>query len=106
MAVALALMSESAMATTIIPLSGQGYGRVETGGTFVYACDTSANNWGVRTQYVTNRGASDIVGDANGSASGCGGETPTGGGYIVRARVCAGVNGANTTCTPWYYYPW
>lgn len=102
----LALMSESASATTVISLSGRGYGQVNTGGAYVYACDTNADNWGVRTQYYTSNGVTDIVGDANGSSSGCGGESPTGGGYITSARVCAGVNGANTSCTSWYYYPW
>ncbi|MDV9172068.1 hypothetical protein R6V09_18365 [Streptomyces sp. W16] len=103
---ALGLMTESASADSAIVLTGRGYGVVTTGGNYVYACDTNADNWGVRTQYYTSRGVTDIVGDGNGSKSGCGGESPTGGGYIVRARVCAGVSGANTSCTSWYYYPW
>ncbi|MEV0736682.1 PLP-dependent transferase [Streptomyces sp. NPDC050549] len=102
----LGLMTESASAYSAIVLSGRGYGVVTTGGTYVYACDTKADNWGVRTEYYTSRGVTDIVVDANGSASGCGGESPTGGGHIVRARVCAGVSGANASCTSWYYYPW
>ncbi|MFC4504902.1 MULTISPECIES: hypothetical protein [Streptomyces] len=102
----LALMSGSASATTYLDIPGRGYGVISTGGTFAGACDMFADNWGVRTQYTTSNGVTDIVGDANGSAAGCGGEAPTGGGYIVRARTCAGVNGAGTSCTAWDTYPW
>jgi hypothetical protein len=105
----LALMSGNASATTYLDLPGtptRGYGVIGTGGTYAAACDMLADNWGVRTQYTTSNGVTDIVGDANGSAAGCGSESPTGGGYIVRARTCAGENGAGTICTPWRSGPW
>ncbi|MEU1520156.1 hypothetical protein ABZ490_49995 [Streptomyces sp. NPDC005811] len=107
MGASMMLASQQAMATTQITLSGRGYGKVTTGGTYVTACDTNADNWGVRTRYYTSNGVTGVVGDANGSSSGCGGEEPTGGGRVLAVRVCAGVNGADTSCTPWLWaYPW
>ncbi|KAB2352192.1 hypothetical protein [Actinomadura rudentiformis] len=77
-----------------------GYGYVRTSKTRVGACDTSGNNWGVRTFYVTSNGVSDSVGDWNGSSSGCGEEGPSGGGTIVKFRVCTGPGSENRQCNP------
>lgn len=83
-------------------LDGRGYGGVTSDHRYVYACDTKADGWGVRTWYYwrTSGGSEylDHVGDGNGSQSGCGREY---GGTVVRFLVCAGPNGADYTCAGW-----
>jgi hypothetical protein len=81
-------------------LSGsRGYGGWNSSHTEVWACDTRADGWGVRTWYRTSNGVIDHVGDANGSAGGCGRESAAGGGTIVEAQVCTGRNGMDENCT-------
>lgn len=48
-----------------------GYGGVTNNHQRVYSCDTNADNYGFRNQYILQNGASGYVDDANGSASGC-----------------------------------
>jgi hypothetical protein len=78
-----------------------GVGKVEHGRDFIRACDKNEDGWGVRTIYETRR-VQDHVGDRNGGAegSGCGTEGPSLGGPVLRFRVCAGPDGANTICNP------
>jgi hypothetical protein len=75
-------------------------GRVFQGHRMVEACDTNADGDGVRTWYVTSNGHTDFVGDANGSAAGCGRESPADGGTVVRFKVCAGAIG-HEQCSGW-----
>jgi hypothetical protein len=77
----------------------RGYGGVLSDGR-IFACDTRADNWGVRTHYITSRGGREHVGDGNGSRGGCGIERPYDGYPVILFRVCAGVNGADTVCRP------
>lgn len=81
-------------------VNSRGNGGVYDSGS-VFACDTKAEDWGVRTRYWTSNGVYDYVGDANGSSSGCGSESPAGGGRVTSYKVCAGVSGLDTTCTGW-----
>lgn len=74
--------------------SGRGYGGHDTWS--VYACDTRADGWGVRTYYELSDGSADLVGDANGSSSGCGSESTRA--PVVWFAVCAGPNGADSEC--------
>jgi hypothetical protein len=91
------LTAGAAQAATLYLPDNRGYG-YNDGSYRVVACDTRADNWGVRTYYGMANGHYDLVGDANGSASGCGAEsTPS---PVVWIRVCAGVNGADTVCRP------
>ncbi len=76
-----------------------GHGGVKSSHTRAYACDTLADNRGVRTWYWTAAGGLYAVGDANGSKSGCGEESSRDGSTITAYQVCAGVNGADTYCT-------
>ena len=80
--------------------NGRGNGGFQDGTGLVYACDTKPDNWGVRTHYTTSNGIKDTVGDADGSKGGCGRKPLKGGGYLTALSVCAGVNGADTTCVP------
>ena len=84
----------------------RGYGGVNNHGRHVYACDTKADNWGVRTHYVylvagSSTEHSDTVGDGNGSSSGCGIRDLPSDLHAIRFNVCSGVNGADTGCTGW-----
>jgi len=84
------------------PESG-GDGCVGSTHIWVDACDYEADGWGIRTYYYlqSNPGlAAGHVGDANGSASGCG-SAPVGtaGNPVVKFDVCAGPNGHNRTCS-------
>jgi hypothetical protein len=96
----------SAHATRMYLPDGRGYGGVTSDHKYVYACDTKADNWGVRVWYYWSPAGTtaeyfDMVGDANGSKSGCGQEY---GGYVVRRfNVCAGPNGADYACTGYRY---
>ncbi|MDQ7808645.1 hypothetical protein Q5425_33345 [Amycolatopsis sp. A133] len=74
---------------------GRGYGG-HNGTNNVYACDTKADGWGVRTYYELTDGFVDLVGDANGSSSGCGNE-PTRA-PVKWFAVCAGPNGQDSEC--------
>ncbi|WP_203994633.1 hypothetical protein [Sphaerisporangium rufum] len=76
-----------------------GSGKSYNYSTMVQACDVRADNLGVRTEYVTALGLEDSVGDANGSADGCGSERPADGASIDKLRVCAGSGTAH--CSPW-----
>ncbi|MEU3651130.1 hypothetical protein AB0E59_47775 [Lentzea sp. NPDC034063] len=83
----------------------RGYGGVNNHGNHVYACDTRSDNWGVRTRfvYVVSGGGQyeDVVGDGNGSTTGCGVRDLPLALTAVRFNVCAGVSGADTGCTGW-----
>lgn len=76
-----------------------GYGGVQNSHTSVYACDTSANGWGVRTYYRLRSGSNSHVGDANGSAAGCGSRAvTTTSNPVVSYQVCTGPDGFNSVC--------
>ena len=82
-------------------VSWRGHGGVHTGHTYVYACDDSADGWGVRTYYWLSSGGVGAVGDANGSAGGCGGRpVTTTSNPVVYYQVCAGPNGSDIQCSP------
>src|SRR5262249_11439204 len=83
---------------TISAPGGGGNGGVGTFHDAAFACDTSADGLGIRTRYFTSRGIQDFVGDANGSAAGCGAEAAFGGGTIVSFQVCKG-SGTSEVCT-------
>jgi len=85
-------------------LSGRGYGIVNSSHTYVTACDNRADGWGVRTIYRLRSGVNGLVGDANGSAAGCGSRSvTTSSNPVVSYRVCAGPSGTgeNSECTAW-----
>lgn len=95
----LLLGTGTAQATTVLARldlpDGMGYGG-HNGSNNVYACDTKADGWGVRTYYELVDGSADLVGDANGSSSGCGNEptrVP-----VAWFAVCAGPNGQDNEC--------
>ncbi|MFI9382160.1 hypothetical protein [Kutzneria sp. NPDC052558] len=80
-----------------------GHGGDTTGATYIYACDDRADGLGVRMHYLLRNGAGGTVGDANGSAAGCGGRTVTSASNpAVEMELCAGVNSADTYCTGWW----
>lgn len=101
MAIPVLVAAPASAHSTCVKKQNRGEGCVSASHTWVTACDTNAEGWGVRTNYVTSRGVRGLVGDANGSKPGCGGEAPTGGGTIVRYQVCAGPDGANRDCSSW-----
>ncbi len=84
---------------------GYGYGGINNGGYHVYACDTKADNWGVRVHYkYKNSSGKEVtatVGDANGSSSGCGIKDLPSGVPAYKYNVCAGVSGADSACSGW-----
>jgi hypothetical protein len=91
------VLTGTAHAAQLTLPDSRGYGGND-GSYRVYACDTRADNWGVRTWYGMANGTYDHVGDANGSSSGCGSEsTPS---AVVWIQVCAGPNGADSVCVP------
>jgi hypothetical protein len=80
---------------------GRGFGGIQSDHHTIYACDTKADNWGVRTwAYFRGSGATLLVGDANGSKEGCGRQ------YFSTQpssfQVCAGPYGADYVCTGWW----
>jgi hypothetical protein len=84
-------------------VSGRGQGCVSAAHHWAYVEDYSADNWGVRILLWNNLGQSFTVGDGNGSAAGVGGRhTVTASEVYTYFQVCAGVNGANTSCTARY----
>lgn len=99
---ALAISASPAMAhPTSSTLVGRGHGGVHTGHTYVYACDDRADGWGVRVYYWLRSGGTGAVGDANGSAAGCGGRAVTSlSNPVVYYQVCAGPNGSDAACAP------
>lgn len=99
---ALAIPGTAQAHGTCAEVPGRGAGCVAASHTSVSVCDSAADGWGVRTWYTTSNGITDHVGDANGATAGCGSESPLGGGTITSYRVCAGPDGANRECTPWY----
>jgi hypothetical protein len=90
--------------------TSRGYGGINNDGKHIYACDTNADNWGVRTYYMYEINANPdnydeaVVADGNGSKTGCGTANLLGNDYAYEFDVCSGVSGANTTCTGWIYY--
>ncbi len=93
----LVLSVPAAMASdTGVTLPYRGYGAQAASHTFVSACDTRADGWGVRTEYLVRSGYRGHVGDGNGSASGCGGRfVTTTNNPVIWIRVCADY------CTSW-----
>ena len=71
-------------------------GQVNGNHNYLTVCDLQADNRGVRIEYRTNRGGSDHVGDANGSASGCGSENTYDGGLVTSWRMCEA-----SSCESW-----
>jgi hypothetical protein len=101
---ALTTATSPAMAhATSMDLPGRGYGIISTTNgshTYVGACDKNADGWGVRTYYWLRSGGTGAVGDANGSATGCGGRSvTTTSNPVVYYQVCAGPNGSDSVCT-------
>jgi hypothetical protein len=81
-------------------VSGRGNGCVADAHHWAYVEDTSADNWGVRIHLWNNLGEHWVAGDPNGSAEGVGGRHTTRVNEVyVLYQVCAGVNGADTSCT-------
>ncbi|MEU9413470.1 hypothetical protein AB0E08_48355 [Streptomyces sp. NPDC048281] len=101
---AAAMSMSPASAATAVALHDWGAGAVSTDLYGVSACDNKADNRGIRTEYITSNGGRDLVGDANGSASGCGSESSYNGYPIVQLRVCArnASTGVDIECTSWY----
>jgi hypothetical protein len=88
------VMTGTAQAAELSLSQGRGYGGHNTYS--VYACDTKADGWGVRTYYELSDGYVDLVGDGNGSSGGCGSEGTHA--PVVWFAVCAGPNGADNEC--------
>ena len=96
-------LTSPASAATVISMSG-GYGEVNNARQHVFVCDTKANNRGVRIEYYHGTGIWDAVGDANGSASGCGSRDAWDGIYSI--RMCeSDTGGGNDVCTSWRNVP-
>jgi hypothetical protein len=95
------LVAASPAAAASITISSLGFelgkGYVVSAGRLYSACDLRADGNGIRTEVRLSNGFSDSVGDANGSASGCGEEHPAGQAYVTSFRVCA----ATSYCSAW-----
>ncbi|MEV0035528.1 hypothetical protein [Streptomyces sp. NPDC050804] len=83
----------------------RGYGGADGDGLRVYACDTNADNWGVRTHYryrnSTGGTSTRTVSDANGVTTGCGEQNMARSAPALSYQVCTGRAGADTVCSPW-----
>ncbi|MFF3210753.1 hypothetical protein ACFYYB_08805 [Streptomyces sp. NPDC002886] len=103
MALAVSLNITPASAAWGLQLNDWGAGAVSDDRYGVSACDGKADNRGIRTEYVTSNGGFDHVGDANGSAGGCGSERSFDGYPISAFRVCArnSSTGQDLGCTNW-----
>jgi hypothetical protein len=88
------VLTGTAHAAQLTLSQGRGYGGNET--YRVYACDTKADGWGVRTYYELQNGEAGLVGDGNGSTSPCGSRNMPS--PVVWIAVCAGPNGADSDC--------
>jgi hypothetical protein len=62
------VMTGTAQAAELSLSQGRGYGGHNTYS--VYACDTKADGWGVRTYYELSDGYVDLVGDGNPACQG------------------------------------
>ncbi|MEE1738795.1 hypothetical protein [Streptomyces sp. BE147] len=84
----------------------RGYGGADDNGLRVYACDTFADNWGVRTHYTyqnsTGGTATRTIDDANGVTAGCGEQNMAASAPALSYQVCTGRAGADTACGPWF----
>lgn len=78
-----------------------GYGQVRDNHETVDACDTRADGFGLYTRYRLLNGTEGKVGDANGSASGCGVGRPGtyGSNPVVAIKVCKDM--LIDRCTDW-----
>lgn len=95
-AIAVGLYSTPAQAHFTYSSYSGNQGQVNGSHDYLTVCDLQADNRGVRIEYRTSRGGSDHVGDANGSASGCGSEYTYDGGVVTQWRMCEA-----TSCEGW-----
>jgi hypothetical protein len=95
------ITASPASAHTACTSSSRGHGCVNDPHYSAYVCDDSADNWGVRMHLVLTDGSRPTFGDGNGSASGCGSWHSPDLRKITQFQVCAGANGADTSCSPW-----
>lgn len=74
---------------------------ISSGHLTIGVCDYLADGLGARAEYKTSAGGSDYVGDANGSASGCGSESSYDGSTITQFRACVRDSDGHSSCTGW-----
>jgi hypothetical protein len=79
-------------------IDSAGFGQIVNNHHDVVACDTAADDLGVRTRYVAN-GVTSHVRDLNGSQPGCG--VAQGVGTVTTFQVCVHQSGVILRCTPW-----
>jgi hypothetical protein len=96
-ALAVLLLAAPASAHYVSVTHGSDEGWVSSNHWTIGACDREADGNGVRTEYRTGGGGFDHVGDANGSAAGCGSEIVYDLTYVTAIRVCE----ANSGCSAW-----
>ncbi|GAB3142108.1 hypothetical protein GCM10027290_15780 [Micromonospora sonneratiae] len=88
------------------PPDGGGYGGVTNSWhQGIQACDTSANNRGIRIEYTQSDTTGNVytLGDANGSSSGCG-SRHVGPYEVLSFRVCSSVTGGgDDKCSSWLW---
>jgi hypothetical protein len=81
-----------------------GYGQVRDHHQIIDACDTRKDGHGLYVKYTLMGGSEGKVGDANGSAAGCGiRRVGTASVPIVRFNVCIDVPLVTDSCTGWVW---
>jgi hypothetical protein len=96
------LGASPASAHTTCGTSSYGHGCVNDPHYSAYVCDDKADNWGVRMHLVLTDGSRPTFGDGNGSSSGCGSWHSPDLRKITQYQVCAGPNGADSSCSSWF----
>jgi hypothetical protein len=95
------LTAPSAFAHSPCTSSSRGHGCVNDPHYSAYVCDDKADNWGVRMHLVLTDGSRPTFGDGDGSGGSCGSWHSPDLRKITQFQVCAGVNGADTSCSDW-----
>jgi hypothetical protein len=81
-----------------------GYGQVRDHHQIIDACDTYKDGHGVYVKYTLMGGNEGKVGDANGSAAGCGIRRVGSASYpVVRLNVCVDIELRPDSCTGWIW---
>ncbi|MEU7758389.1 MULTISPECIES: hypothetical protein [Micromonospora] len=100
--VALVGMEMPASASSHTISRSWGYATVNSNHSNATACDTAANNRGVRVEYVYPPGSTGVRGDTNGASGGCGSALAPD--TIYKFRLCeSNTGGGGDDCTDWLW---